>query len=343
MKSYIIISNGSGGIATFQKYFIKNVLRVKDRVYLIDKKNNHTLKYFKKKEKKLINTYYCNPTFEFLKVFYYLNLIKKKHSKERLIFLFSNPLLLVLYFFFIKLKLSSSKIYLFIHSHMLKMSMSQILINIFSSLISPFINKIYFVSNFTKSWWLKYFFFYNFSNNQVCYNSVKLPKILKYKNKANRIGFVGRLEKEKGIDVFSNIMKYMIKYNFQFQIFGKGSYKEKIFKHKSITVNNWETQNKIYKKIDILLLTSPIENCPFTVLEAKSYGIPTLSISKGGTCEIVKNNINGIVLKKNTDFKTIKNSLFKIKKNIKKFRKNCIKDRYNFNEKVCFLKMLNKM
>jgi len=185
--------------------------------------------------------------------------------------------------------------------------------------------------------------FYNFCKYEVFYNSVALPKIVKKKNIAHNVGFVGRLEKEKGIDIFSNITEYMVKYNFKFHVFGKGSFKEKIFKHKKVHIYNWESQNKIYKKIDILLLTSPVENCPFTVLESKSYGIPTLSISKGGVSEIVKNNFNGIVLKQNYSLKDIKKSLFKIKKNIKKFNKNCIIDSLNFDEKVYFKKLLKKM
>ena len=49
-KNFIIISNGGGGIATFQYYLIKNIINRKDRVFLIDKQKNHTLKYFNKSE-----------------------------------------------------------------------------------------------------------------------------------------------------------------------------------------------------------------------------------------------------------------------------------------------------
>ena len=42
MKSYVLISNGNGGIATFQKYIITNILRLKSEIFLIDKKKNTT-------------------------------------------------------------------------------------------------------------------------------------------------------------------------------------------------------------------------------------------------------------------------------------------------------------
>ena len=45
-KTFILISNGGGGIATFQKYLIEHIIKKKYKVFLIDKKNNHTLKYF---------------------------------------------------------------------------------------------------------------------------------------------------------------------------------------------------------------------------------------------------------------------------------------------------------
>ena len=339
-KNFIIISNGGGGIATFQYYLIKNIINRKDRVFLIDKKKNHTLKYFNKSEKKKINTLFCNPLYEQSKVKKHIKILKKNYGK--LIFLFNNPTLFALYFIFIKLHFRYEKINLVLHSNILNLKTSQILINFASSLFSHFIDRVYFVSKFTKKWWLKYFFFYNFSNHRVFYNSVKIPKIINKRNNRTTIGFVGRLEKEKGIHIFSNIAKSLIKYNFHFEIFGNGSFKKKIFKHKNIKINDWMKQENIYKKIDILLVTSPTENCPFTVLEAKSYGIPTVSISKGGIKEIVKNNHNGIILK-NYDFDLIKNAIFKISKNLHKFKKNCLLDRKKYNEKIIFKKFLNEI
>ena len=341
-KIFVIISNGGGGIATFQKYFIENILRQKHKIYFIDKKNNHTLKYFNNNIKNKIKYFKCNPISEPKRVLTFLEYIKNKELSENIIFVFSNPLLLILYFFYLKINFKSKKINLVIHSHILKISISQILINFFSSLISPFIDKVYFVSNYTKNWWFKFFFLYKFSNYEVFYNAVNLPKIKKIKNLSKTIGFVGRLEIEKGIDVFSDLMKHLVKYNFKFEIFGEGSFKSKIYKHKNIKINNWENQKIIYKKIGILLVTSPVENCPFSVLEAKSYGIPTLSISKGGIKEIVSNNKDGIVLK-NKNLNKIKKSLFKIKNNIKYFNKNCIIERDKFDEKVSYSKIINKM
>ena len=221
--------------------------------------------------------------------------------------------------------------------------MSQILINFLSSIVSPFIERVYFVSKFTRNWWLKKFPFYRFSNNKIHHNSVQVPKFKKRVLEGCNIGFVGRLEKEKGIDVFIKIAQYMHSSSFKFHIFGEGSFKKKIPMRKNITLHNWEAQKKIYKKIDILLITSPIENCPFTVLEAKSYGIPTLCVSRGGVKEILKNNKDGIILKDNNNYEKIKVTLLYMKKHIKKFNNNCIKNRVKFNDKINFIKLLKQI
>ena len=344
IKSYIIISNGNGGIATFQKYLIKNIIKISSKIYLIDRKKNPTEKYFQKINiKNKINYLYCDPILEPKKVLKYLDFFKKKNSQEKLIFIFSNPLLMIMYIFFIKFKFNNNKIYLFIHSHILKYNFSQILINFISSLISPLTDKVFFVSKFTRSWWLKYFFFYNFSNNEVHLNSVQLPKLRKKKLKIINIGFVGRLEKEKGVNIFFNLAKYMKNNEFKFHMFGDGSLKSKEFKNKNIFKYKWSNQKKIFKIIDILLLTSPVENCPFSVLEAKSYGIPTLSISKGGVKEIIENYKDGIILEENINDEKIKKNLLLIKKNFYKYRINCIKNRIKFDEKVNFSKLLKKI
>ena len=166
-KIFVIISNGEGGIATFQKYLIENISKLNHKIYFIDKKNNSTLKFFNIKLKSNVEFFKSNTIYDIKKVFNYLKLIKNREKNNKVIFVFSNPLLLIIYFWFLLSYFKNKKVNLFIHSHMLKINFSQIIINFLSSLISPFLNKTYFVSNFTKNWWLKYFFFYN---NYITYN-----------------------------------------------------------------------------------------------------------------------------------------------------------------------------
>ena len=70
----------------------------------------------------------------------------------------------------------------------------------------------------------------------------------------------------------------------------------------------------MYQKIDVLFVTSKIENCPLSVIEAKSYGIPTVTISKGGIKEIIRNRRDGLILNKKSSLEEIKNKILSLKK-----------------------------
>ena len=55
-------------------------------------------------------------------------------------------------------------------------------------------------------------------------------------------------------------------------------------------------------------------------MEAKSYGVPTLTTANGGITEIIHNNNDGIVLNKNK--KKFRNKFLYLLKNIKIFESN---------------------
>ena len=57
----------------------------------------------------------------------------------------------------------------------------------------------------------------------------------------------------------------------------------------------WQNDEFIYTNIDILLITSPIENSPYALLEAKSWGIPVVAGKVGGIPEILKDGVEGIL------------------------------------------------
>ena len=84
----------------------------------------------------------------------------------------------------------------------------------------------------------------------------------------------------------------------------------------------------------MLLTTSPIENCPFTVLESKSYAIPTLSLSEGGIREIIKNKKDGILLNNETSIENIEKNILFIKKNYKFFSDNSYTNSKKFDIKL---------
>ncbi len=334
-NSFIFISNSFGGIKTFQNTLIEFLIDYKLDCFLIDREN------YKKKNKK-IKFFKLNVLDEIFKTFKILKKISKRNKNKKSIFILSNPVILVTYFIYIKLFFKESKIFFFSHSHLTKKRFILLIFNFISSFIFLFLNKVFYVSKFTKRWWEKNFYFCKYAKNSIQYNSIHIQKkkVRKIKKKFS-IGFVGRLTKEKGIENFLKIANYN-KQNFLFNIFSDEKLKLTNPQKKYINFFfNFKTKD-IYKKIDLLLVTSPLENCPFSVLEAKSYGIPILAyLTKGGIKEIVRNNKDGILLDKKSNQLLIQKYLYKIKKNYDFFSKNAFLNAEKFNSKINIKKLIN--
>ena len=342
IKKFIFLSNATGGIASFQSNIIDFLLENNQHILLVDKKLNQTQKNIKINKKNL--EIFSSDIFKnIFNVISFLKSSKKKNPYEN-IFIISNTVIFSIYFPLLKILFKKPKILLVHHSHIYNLNFTQVFFGFISSIFSLTIFRTLFVSKFTMNWWNTYFPLLKLSRQSVLYNYVHLPKKIKRIKKNNfNIGFVGRLEKEKGLNTFIKIAKNIEKSNFKFHIFGDGSIKIDKKNIKKINLNKWTQKDKIYNKIDILFVTSKIENCPFNVLEAKSNGIPTITISEGGIKEIIRNNYDGLILKKNINYKHIEKNLNKILNKYKYFSKNCIKNSKKFNaEKYnTFLKIMN--
>ena len=216
----------------------------------------------------------------------------------------------------------------------IKNTLYEYFIGYLTTLFKIFVDKTVYVSKFTKEWWRKFFFVNRFLKSKIIFNSTEKIKIkIKNHNKIT-VGFIGRFDREKGIDKFLMYAKKNNLKNLNFIIFGDGNLKSLITKkNKNIKLYNWSSKNFIYSQIDILFVTSEIENCPFTVIEAKSAGIPTITTSKGGINEIIKNNHDGIILKKNSKIIEINNSILEIINKYQIYRKNCLINSKKFSKK----------
>lgn len=325
-QAFVIISNGFGGIETYENNISRLLKNEKKDVYFIGKKNSKDNK----------NKIDCNVLYQPIKVLNYILKLKKKHNK--IIFLISNPLILIIYFFLIKFNFKEKKIILTIHSHLFNLSIKEKIIGFLTSILVNYIDNVIFVSNFTKKWWLKNFSLFKGSKFKIIHNFIFQPIIVKKNNNFFNIGFVGRLDKEKGFKKFIDISNKFQEKNIKFLLFGNKNNK---LKNNNIKLFGWRNKNFIYKKINLLLLTSPIENCPYNVLESKSHGIPTLAISGGGVKEIIKHNNDGILLKHNSSIKQIMNKIKYIKKNYNFFSKNCFINYQKFEYKNNKKKIIN--
>lgn len=114
--------------------------------------------------------------------------------------------------------------------------------------------------------------------------------------------FVGRLSKEKGIDV---LLKALVPLGgYHLSIAGSGAEREFLeHQSKELGISNdisflgnvqWgEPLFELMGKSDLLILPSYSEGLPLVILEAMSFGVPVIASNVGGIPEIVKNGENG--------------------------------------------------
>lgn len=118
----------------------------------------------------------------------------------------------------------------------------------------------------------------------------------------NYIVFVGRLSKEKGIENIKGVAKLLPQYNF---VIAGGGPDEDVLKNiPNIKLAGFLTGDKLTELMGnakILLLPSVCyENCPLSILEAHSMGIPVVTMNSGGMAELVKDGITGTLVSEPT-------------------------------------------
>lgn len=144
---------------------------------------------------------------------------------------------------------------------------------------------------------------------------------------SKQIVAVGRLSKEKGfidlIEVFKTIhLKYP---EWKLNIAGDGEEKDNLEKeikklHLENSVNllgflNKQELENLYLNSSIYVMTSFTESFGLVLIEANSYGIPTISFdSAQGAKEIIRNNQNGYLIK-NRDKKEMSNKIIELIEN----------------------------
>ncbi len=334
-NSIIFISNAFGGIKTFQDILIKFITKKEIKCILVDDKQ------LKKQKNKEFKFYKIDVLKQVFKTFKILKKIKKENKNKNKIFIFSNPIIFMIYFLYIKLYFNNKKIFFFAHSHLTKKGILFYLFTFLSGIFFLCSNKIFYVSKFTKKYWIKKYYFPKFAKNKIQYNSVELVnKIKKSYNGKFRIGFVGRIEKEKGLKKFLEIANEN-KDNFIFNIFSSNKISLNNNQKKYINFFLNKDAPIIYRNIDLLLVTSPTENCPFSVLEAKSYGIPSLVyLTKGGISEIIKNNYDGIIINSSKKKSGVIDCINKIKFNYEFFSKNAYINSKKYNANIEIPKLI---
>lgn len=144
----------------------------------------------------------------------------------------------------------------------------------------------------------------NLKNNQVVIkpNFVEDLNYTTSKEREDFYIFIGRLSKEKGIDI---LLKASMLYNFKVKIFGIGELQEKVEnqakQNQNIQYLGFHSKEKIIaalKKSKALIFPSIwYEGLPMTILESFSTGTPVIASDIGNINTIVEHQINGLHFK----------------------------------------------
>lgn len=141
---------------------------------------------------------------------------------------------------------------------------------------------------------------------KITYNNKEIKKT----NKIMKILYVGKLIKRKNVDLILHALKKIDnKYNFEFHIIGEGPEKRKLIK----LVNKLNIKNRVefikpmpreqvldvMKKSNIFVMPSVNETFGIVYIEALASGCITIGTKDEGIDGIIKDNINGFLIKKN--------------------------------------------
>lgn len=118
------------------------------------------------------------------------------------------------------------------------------------------------------------------------------------------LGTVSRLIPSKGIDTLVSALRHIKHENIKLMIVGAGPGKAKIEEKakelglidKIIFIGHVESVGEYYRSFDIFVSPSLSEGMGISVLEAMQFGLPIIATKTGGIPELIKNNINGILV-----------------------------------------------
>lgn len=122
--------------------------------------------------------------------------------------------------------------------------------------------------------------------------------------------YVGRLSAEKGMSYLVDIMPIMIRENKVDAVLNiVGSGPEEVEMRKKVSKLNLNDHvmfkgyvpfgnqlQELYREADVFVLPSITEGVPLVLVEAMAYGLPIVATAVGGIPDIVKHNVNGLLV-----------------------------------------------
>jgi glycosyltransferase involved in cell wall biosynthesis len=177
--------------------------------------------------------------------------------------------------------------------------------------------------------------------DETLWSEFKMTKPYDFRNEI--LGFVGRLEYEKGFDFFLKVVMQALarRPKLRIIIIGDGSLaplaKKMAKKDNRITYLGWLGRNKLPSYLNdmkLLFLPSITEGAPFIVYEAMACGTPVVMTYFEGVEKIIKNGVNGYLVL-NRDPTQVCKFLLRLlfsKNELKKISSNCSREFTRFRE-----------
>lgn len=115
------------------------------------------------------------------------------------------------------------------------------------------------------------------------------------------LGFIGTLDKSKGIEILLDAFKRVAKSNWRLYIAGRGLAQYEKFLHDTNNEGNIiflgvQNPEDFYPQIDVLVVPSIWnDTLPGVVFEGMSYGTPIIGARRGGIPEMIEDGVNGML------------------------------------------------
>ncbi len=149
----------------------------------------------------------------------------------------------------------------------------------------------------------------------------------------NYVAFAGRLSGEKGVECIAGAAKMLPEYTFK--VAGDGPCRKVLENIENVILEGFISGDKLIefmRKAKVLIVPSVwYENCPLSILEAQSMGVPVVTVRNGGMAELVNDGTTGVLLNEPSpeEMASVLRKIFEDEDYYNELRDNCKNERDN--------------
>ena len=172
---------------------------------------------------------------------------------------------------------------------------------------------------------------------KTIHNFIDKNKFISREDSEDYIAFAGRLSKEKGVEFLAETAKLLPEYTFK--VAGSGPDEDVLKGIQNIELVGFlsgEALTEFMGKAKLLIVPSIwYENCPLSILESQTMGVPVVTMNNGGMAELVEDGVNGILVDKPEDMVMKLRQAIQNEEYYKTLKENCIKENILSVETYC--------